>query len=146
MKVSARLDGGAALRQMLHDLPSAVGWQQQRLALKDGAEPIRAEAATLCPRDDAAGAHMADHIVIHALTEAQTDRDAEVTGNEAVVRIGPMKGFFYGYFLEYGTSHQGARPFMRPAFDNNLRQSLQVTGNRLWLFLQQQLKAGRGAP
>ena len=34
------------------------------------------------------------------------------------VQIAPLKSAFYARFLELGTSHQGATPFMRPTFDN----------------------------
>lgn len=34
------------------------------------------------------------------------------------VFVGPTKSAFYAKFQELGTSHQPARPFMRPAFDS----------------------------
>ena len=38
---------------------------------------------------------------------------------------------FWGMFAEFGTRHSPARPFMRPAFDNNVNEALAVIGKRL---------------
>src|SRR5262245_24905767 len=39
------------------------------------------------------------------------------TASEAIARIGPAKGVFYGKFPEFGTAHQTVNPWMRPAYD-----------------------------
>ena len=131
MKIGARLDGGAELQKRLLTLPSAVTAQHQRTALMAGAEVIRAEAAALAPRGPGAE-HIADHIVIDPLTDAELDRADEFVGDNAAVLVGPERKFFYGYFLEYGTSKMPAQPFMRPAVDSKARPALSVALSRLW--------------
>ena len=37
-------------------------------------------------------------------------------GKEAVSKIGPLKRAFHALFLEFGTVHQRAQPFIRPAY------------------------------
>jgi HK97 gp10 family phage protein len=50
---------------------------------------------------------------IHQETYSKTQTKAEVD-------VAPeSKGAFYTRFLEFGTSKMSARPFMRPAIDNN---------------------------
>lgn len=44
-------------------------------------------------------------------------------GKEARAQIGPSKEAFYGLFVEFGTVHAAARPFMRPAFDAKKKQA-----------------------
>lgn len=142
MSSSARLDGSAALRATLAALPSAVGWQHQRDALKAAAEPIRAAAAVTCPRgafDEQWPEHMADNIVIHALSERDVDKDVELTGDEAAVEIGPARKFFYGRFLEYGTRYMDAQPFMRPAFDQHIDDALKLAADKLWQYVQAEI-------
>jgi HK97 gp10 family phage protein len=131
MKIGAKLTGHAELKQTLNRLPSAVTEPHQRTALMKGAELIRSEASALAPRGK--GEHIADNIVIDALTVSELDKNVEVPpGTEAVVQVGPKRGFFYGYFLEYGTSKMGAQPFMRPAVDTKSRPALAVALSHLW--------------
>lgn len=40
--------------------------------------------------------------------------------SQVEVTIGPGKKQFYAYFHEYGTSKMKARPFLRPAYDENI--------------------------
>lgn len=129
MKVGVKLQGGAELRRTLESLPHAVTGPHQRQALKAGAEVIRAEAEALAPRGH--GEHIADHIVIDALTDAELDR-GDLQGAHAAVLIGPEKRFFYGYFLEFGTAKMGPQAFMRPAFDTKVRPAMTVAMSKLW--------------
>lgn len=130
MRIGATLEGGAALRQTLEKLPAAVTADHQRKALSKGAELIRSEAAALAPRGQ--GEHIAEHIIVDPLTDAELDRAEEVVGAHAAVLVGPERRFFYGYFLEYGTSKMPAQPFMRPAFDTKVRPALTVALSHLW--------------
>ncbi len=48
----------------------------------------------------------------------------------ATVLVGVF-GVFYAHFQEYGTKNQGAKPFVRPGFDNNVVKSLGIMGKKL---------------
>ena len=47
------------------------------------------------------------------------------------VTIGPGKKQFYGMFHEYGTSKMKARPFLRPAYDENIEKVQEVIAEEL---------------
>lgn len=120
---SAAFDGGPELEAAFNQLSERVGKKVLREALFDGAEPMRAGAARVAPREPGAP-DMADHIGVAAL------RDRE---NMATVGIGPDdKAFFYDLFQELGTVRHGAQPFYRPAFDANIENSLGIIGKELW--------------
>ena len=79
-------------------------------ALRAGAELVQAEAASQAPRSEMNKPHLADNIVISKVKTAEGGK---------YVEVGPTKGdnspFFYGKFLEWGTSKMPARAFMFPA-------------------------------
>jgi HK97 gp10 family phage protein len=52
------------------------------------------------------------------------------------VEVGPKAPFFYGKFLEYGTSKMTARPFLGPARAESRKEVLET--------IKQALKAGLG--
>jgi HK97 gp10 family phage protein len=104
-------------------------------ALKDSAEVIRRQASINCPRDNssanlrkkyAAGQHLADNIIIS---------DVEGTGFRQRVLVGPQKGdhddFYYGKFLEFGTSKMAAKPFVEPAFLAKRRESREIIADAI---------------
>jgi HK97 gp10 family phage protein len=120
---TARFEGGEELAAILASLSPRVGTKVLREALFDGGEPMRAGAARRAPREPGAP-DMADHLAMAAL------RDRE---NMATIGIGPDdKAFFYDLFQELGTVRHGAQPFYRPAFDENIENSLGIIGRELW--------------
>lgn len=53
---------------------------------------------------------------------------------ECRVRVGPRqhkKGPFYGPFVEHGTVYAAPRPYMRPAYDNNIGRVLKNLGENI---------------
>lgn len=129
--IAMRFEGGSELAGALGQLSARVAQGLMREALTDGAEPIRAAAQALAPRAPGQP-DIADHITI------STARPKG--GYAGGVSVGPERGqFYYGYFLEHGTVHMGARPFMRPAFDASLTASLEIIRRSLWVEL-----AGKG--
>lgn len=112
MKFSHRMTGYDELLQTFRRMSETVQRDVSVDALKDAAEPMRAEAAALAPRSKGAGPHMADHIVV-----AETGFGISDGPDVSTVAVGPTKEFFYAEFQERGTAHHPAHPFMRPAFD-----------------------------
>lgn len=92
-------------------------------SLRAGAEPIRARAEQLAPDDPTTpGSRIKEGMMI-------TVSDQTATG--AVAKIGPARTAFFAKFHELGSSHQSARPFLRPAFDEKQDEALQLVGEEL---------------
>lgn len=126
-----RIDGGDELATRLNSLPEAVSKKVQVAALKEGGEPIRLAMAANAPRGDRTP-HLADNISISVARSE--DRDDDAFG----VAVGPSKAVFWAGFQEFGTAHQPARPFARPAFDSKAPAALGIVGQRLWDALRKQ--------
>ena len=96
-------------------------------AIYAGAEIVRDNASRRAPRSSETKEHLADNIVI---SEPKQDE------NGKYVEVGPKAPFFYGKFLEYGTSKMSPRPFMGPAKAESKKQVLET--------IRQTLKEGLG--
>lgn len=98
----------------------ALGQRAARVenqALYAGAKIVRDNARQRAPRSAMAKEHLADNIVI---SEPKQDE------NGKYVEVGPKAPFFYGKFLEYGTSKMPPRPFMGPAQAESKKQVLET--------------------
>jgi HK97 gp10 family phage protein len=56
-------------------------------------------------------------------------------GGAVWIAIGPSRGFFYGYFQEFGTSRHRAQAFMRPAFDSEGTRAVKIIAAEMWTAL-----------
>lgn len=139
--ISVKFQGGRDLVKRLEALPSAVSRKVQITALTEGAKPIQARASALAPRDEKASPpHLADNIVIGAVSEAQIIKRGRE--GETVVEVGPSlkpSDHFYGFFQEFGVAHHPAQPFMRPAFDENAPRSLNIILSAFWTAIRKVL-------
>lgn len=50
-------------------------------------------------------------------------RTSKASNDSYKVSVGPMPGAFYAKFIELGTGHQPAKPFIRPAFDSKVHDA-----------------------
>jgi HK97 gp10 family phage protein len=110
-------------------------------ALKRGAEPIRSGMAARAPRGKNTP-HLADSMIIRATARVDGARIAET---QAAVAVGPSQDVYWGRFNEFGTVHQPARPFARPAFDAGITDALDLVGQELWIELRRLAEGGIGA-
>lgn len=130
--ITVKFEGGAQLAANLAALPTSVSKQVQRAVLVEAAEPMVAVMRRLAPRAPGAP-DIADNIEIGNPSQ----RKDEFGDDKAMtVSVGPIKGFFYGYYQEWGTVYHGAQPFMRPAFDQNKDRSLWIIRTRTWEHVQ----------
>lgn len=153
MKIKYRVDGLKELDKALGELPKSTGRNVLKRTLIKAGAPM-AEAASLhAPRRTGALQH---EIVIStkvknnagkaeysaamaaglgkgaaraALISAR--RSASESASFAEVYIGPTTKAFYGMFQEFGTSHNAAKPFLRPAFDENVQRVLDAIRDTL---------------
>src|SRR5271166_4974074 len=87
-----------------------------RKALLAAGEVFRSAISAAAPRsEDETHGHppgfLAEHIAMKATVSTKNDRGE--------VKVGPVAKAFYAMFPEFGTRHQPAKPFIRPAFEAN---------------------------
>lgn len=113
----------AGLDQLLGKMKRIPGALQNpvlQAAVEKGAEPIRAAASQNAPRGPTG-----------ELQEGMAMVPMRGTANRAAVRVGPSARAFYGEFLEKGTKHIAAKPFLRPALDSKRREAIKIVKNEL---------------
>src|SRR3990167_5019859 len=110
------------LDELLKSMDSLALSVQKNLivrALRKGAEPIRARAEELAPRDEG---QLAESMMI-------TVSDQTATG--ATAKIGPSRTGFYGHIPEFGLANNPAQPFLRPAADEKMDEAVRLVGETL---------------
>lgn len=132
MPLSVDIRGFPELQKQLHDIGNALAEDILEAAVREGAKIVRDAAAAKAPRDPHSTDHMADHIVVRTIEKDGVHAVAGV----APVGWAPEKGkgegkYFYFRYLEYGTSKMRARPFLRPAADENENAVTQAIADRL---------------
>lgn len=132
MSLSLRFTGGEELARTLNALPTKISRQIKRQVLIDAAEPMVAVARRGAPRR-APSPDIADNI---EAVGALGGRDVYGDEKDTTVSIGPVRGFFYGKFLERGTVYMSPRPFLRPAFDSQKDRTVLLVRDGLWREIQ----------
>jgi len=122
MAETTHVEGLADLEKKLVALGDVVGVKVLRGALMDAATPIVKAAKEKVP-------------VIEGILQKSIRKRGFVrkTGASVVdVYVGPMKPKGWrGHFIEFGTSRSRAKPFLRPAFDQEWRNSVKIFSIKL---------------
>lgn len=119
--VEFKLEGLEELRGKLKALEGIAQDKTARFALRKAASLVRDNAKAKAARfdDPTTDENIAESIVVRADTKF-----TRMTGDLKMrvgVRGGSGKGaLFYWRFLEFGTQHMAAQPFMRPAMDESI--------------------------
>jgi len=119
--VTVKIEGLEQLSQQMQEFPDKLVKKGVRNALKAAGEVLRLAAKERAPRsEDETHGHppgfLADHIA--ATTSISTKYD------KGSVKVGPVAKAFWGMFSEFGTKHQGAKPWLRPAFESSGQSAL----------------------
>jgi HK97 gp10 family phage protein len=83
-------------------------------AIRAAGAIVRDEAERRAPRDTG------------DLAENMTMRIKDADISSVSIDVGPGKDQFYGFFHEFGTAHQAARPFLSPAFEDKKVEAQQA--------------------
>ncbi len=119
--VTVKITGLEQLSQKMQEFPDKLVQKGVRNALKAGGEVLRAAISAGAPvSEDVTHGHepgfLKDHIAATVSTSVKNDK--------GTVKVGPVAKAFYAMFPEFGTRHQAAKPFIRPAFEGNGQKAL----------------------
>lgn len=121
MELNVQIEGLEQLKRAFDLLPKRVAVSAASKSVREGAKVIQKAARSKVPVDTG---NLRRSIIVKVLNK---NRDAM----EVAALIGPGRGYFskkknaktgdgfYGFFLEYGTVKMKAKPFLRPAYDEN---------------------------
>ncbi len=139
MSLRVKLEGAAELDRALRELRTATARRVAKRAMTKALEPVKAAAIAAAPvsSDDR---HMADGITIASKLTRNQARKAEREGKHLTLMfVGPRSP--HAHLVEFGTAQRfrkrekwagkstGAmppQPFMRPAWDENRDQVLEI--------------------
>ena len=122
--ISVKVDGADELARLLRGLDKKLRTKAYRAALTAGADIVLKAAKANVPVDT-------------GNLKKSLAKQVRVTRRAHVARIGWRQGKgakndgFYGHMVEYGTAHSAARPFMRPALDENEHAVVKAYGDEI---------------
>ncbi len=128
-----KLHGAKELEAVLKQFPDYIAKKIATGALNAGAEVIKKAAIQNAPIGDQVHKDKKGNQILPG-TLKKSIRKWKLKGENTVnVGVGlPNKTrAWYGSLVEFGTSKMSARPWLRPAFDNNVSQALDVVGKKL---------------
>lgn len=155
MSITVQVSGLKDLDRALGELPKSVAKATLVRTLKKAGEPIAQAARAAAPVDDGTlrdsiavsarlknkvgmaefGAAMRAGLGVGAARQALRDaRRAAGGGSFAEMYVGPSLGkgvLRYAHLQEFGTSNHAAHPFMRPAWDSEKDNALQIIRREL---------------
>ena len=133
--VQMRIEGLEELRDKLLKLKRVTGRKVVRKALNEASKPILRTAKAKVPVDTG------------LLRKSLGRKQKSYRGGRSVVIIGPRTGFKrevtvagkkqvrnpakYSHLVEFGTRRTAAKPFLRPAFDELLHQTVAAITNTI---------------
>ncbi|MDP9991967.1 HK97 gp10 family phage protein [Variovorax boronicumulans] len=133
--VTVKVEGLRELGERMKSLSEDVNNRIARAATAAGAVVIRNAAQAKVPVDTG---NLKKNIIVKRLPKGES---AGLTSEHIVtVRKGKLtkkqkstglKDAYYGQFIEFGTVKAPARPFLRPAFDQNKEKAVDAIKSRI---------------
>jgi HK97 gp10 family phage protein len=135
---TVKVDGLKELQRALSKLPVELQRASETNALREGMKPVLKTARAKAPTDTGL-LKKAMGLTVRKGKNGITARVGARTGFKGrslgfkMVKRGKLKGqmterfqdpSYYSHLVEYGTSHSAAKPFIRPAVENN---TLEIT-------------------
>jgi HK97 gp10 family phage protein len=114
-----RVEGNSRLRRQLRKFPETMR-EELTKALVDGGEELRAELEMRAPRDEG-------KLQAAPLAKLSSDKLSVLVGfskDRPGFKKAWLRGGFEALFIEFGTKHSAAQPFVRPAYRAKLSRIL----------------------
>lgn len=133
---TVRLEGAkeliAALKALPKEIASKNGGPVRRALLK-AAQVFVVDARARAPRGSDERASFSNLFrgkhkfgTLKASIRAKRDPDPRSSGVTERYTVGPTRKAWYAHLVEFGTVKQSAQPFMRPAYEHNKAEALNV--------------------
>lgn len=105
----ATTSGLGEIRGLLARLPEAVSMEKAQVAIHLAATPTAEMASTLCPRGPGRSTFQRRKHGLGHLADAIKVFDLPPEGRTSRVAVSYPRSYFWGHFLEWGTSSSGPR-------------------------------------
>jgi HK97 gp10 family phage protein len=130
-----KLSGFKELDRALAELPKATGKNVLKRTLNEAADPIDAAASANAPF--LTGGLERSVVVGTKLTRSQRGKAAKIANSFRVaaknfVEVHVGTSLSKGLFAEFGTFKDRVQAWLRPAWDANKMQALDIIKDRLW--------------
>jgi len=127
-KDGVKLKGFDELEKAMKKLPGRIARKELANATRAGGSVIRKEARI----------RLKPHRSTGRLSRGIIMRTAKRASTWVLVKLSPNKDVYWGRFLEFGTKHQGAKPWLTPALDSKKDEAVKAIGKRLWVGIKRQ--------
>lgn len=132
--VTVKVEGLRELGDRMKGLSEAMNNRIARAATAAGAVVIRDAAKQKVAVDTG---NLKKNVIVKRLPKGESPFTSEhiVTVRQGKLtkkqKAAGLEDAFYGRFVEYGTAKMPARPYMRPAFDQNKEKAVQAIKDRI---------------
>ena len=151
-----RIDGLKEVQNALKELPKEIQKRPLRSAVSAGAKVIADDAINKAPQGETGNLRKSIYRY-RSRSQSPTGKETFLVGvrkgkakysntsrNRRLGRVGKtyqtQGEAYYWRFVEFGTSSQPARPFLRPAFENSKERAVQVMKERLGKAIETQAR------
>lgn len=122
-----KIEGLSELKDALAELPKATSTNVLKRALTKAADPMQETAQRLAPV--ATGKLQRSITVGTKLSRSQKSKYKKINKVEIFVGPAPLKS---AVPQEFGTVNHRPQPFMRPAFEQHWRSSIELIKKEIW--------------
>lgn len=126
-KGSFKVQGLSELVRTLEEMPDAIRRKSLDKGTKEGATVIQQAAIANAPERTG---KLKQNIVVRKRKETIFDAEHSVVIRKQG-KASNARNAFYAFFQEYGTSKFPARPFMRPAFEQNKEIAVSILAGNI---------------
>lgn len=126
LTLEVELHGFDELARKLSEFSDSVAKRLAKSSLKRAMKPVLETAQSLCPVSEDGSHGNPPGYLRDSLTVSTASGKGKITARVQSKKGAFEPGKYYGGYLEYGTCKMAARPFLRPALDQNKQVCLDL--------------------